>query len=91
MKRDLGEDKNSVQENLLALAIGQNCLTWMREFRISAHEKAIDSLAVRILEEIQRVVDDKSYSDPECFAQIERIVSVFRIYGIPSERHIEYD
>jgi len=56
----------------------------IQDFEIDA-DRIADSIAIRILAEIQRVVKDEKYSD---FEVVERIVCLFEQYGISAgERH----
>lgn len=46
-----------------------------------------ETRAVKALEEIRDVLNDDSYSDRECFYQIDAIVSILAGLGIYTHRH----
>lgn len=46
-----------------------------------------DSEALRVLEEIRRVLDDDTLDDPDCFNRIEAIVKAFHGHEISTSRH----
>lgn len=74
----------SVREELLAQAIGREALKYMDRENLA---QEADSEAIKILQEIQTVLDDDALDDPECFDRIERIVTAFHRHGIPTLRH----
>lgn len=47
----------------------------------------MDGQALRILEEIQRTLDDDTLDDPTCFKRIEKILTVLETNFLGSTRH----
>ena len=59
------------QEELTALVIGQAFLNQMKNHGVMQDIlAAVDSHAMRILEEIVRTLDDETLDDPECIQKI---------------------
>ncbi len=79
----------SVAEILYSQILGWEALRFLREEdeSFSKRVKEIDSRAVRVLEEIRTILDDETLDDPECFARIDRIVSVINESDIGTSRH----
>lgn len=75
-------------DELLARAVGWEIMTCLK--REQVWEKLVQAAegdAVRILDQIRRVLDDDSLDDPECFEKIEKIVQVFYANGLNTGRH----
>ena len=76
------------QEELTALVIGQAFLNQMKNHGVMQDIlAAVDSHAMRILEEIVRTLDDETLDDPECFEKIEKILPVLESIWLGSPRH----
>ncbi len=46
-----------------------------------------ESEAVKLIAEIQGILNDEALEDPECFRRIDAIVDAFHDRGIPTDRH----
>ena len=76
------------QEELTALVIGQAFLNQMKNHGVMQDIlAAVDSHAMRILEEIVQTLDDETLDDPECFKKIEKILTVLESNWLGSTRH----
>ena len=76
------------QEELTALVIGQAFLNQMKNHGVMQDIlAAVDSHAMRILEEIVRTLGDETLDDPECFQKIEKILTVLESNWLGSTRH----
>lgn len=75
-------------EDLTALVIGQAFMAHMKEMGVLKDIlAAVDGQALRILEEIQRTLDDDTLDDPTCFKRIEKILTVLETNFLGSTRH----
>ena len=78
----------SARGDMSALVIGQAVLAYFRDAGVLKDiYAAVDSRAVRIVEEIQRTLDDDTLDDPECFWKIERVMDVLEENWIGTSRH----
>lgn len=67
-------------------------LDQMEQIPSAAIEKAMESRAVRTLEAMRRILEDRRYTDPECFEIIDALVmQFFKELEIKVDRHSEYD
>lgn len=77
-------------ECLLAQAIGQMIVRLFRWTGDPDFTEMVDSEAVQLLKEIKAILADKEIDDPTCFEQIDAILHVLYLHGIPVDRHSEY-
>ena len=49
----------------------------------------MDSRAVRLLEEIQALLDDERLDDSTCFARMEEVLAAWNRAGLCANRHRE--
>ena len=76
------------QEELTALVIGHAFLNQMKSYGVMQDIlAAVDSQAMRILEEIVQTLDDETLDDPECFQKIQKILTVLESNWLGSTRH----
>ena len=74
---DLDDRERRIRETMTALSIGEAVLAYMRQAWVMQDiYRAVDSRAVRILEQIACILDDDTLDDPECVRRIEKIMSV---------------
>ena len=78
-----------IADSLYAQILGHEMLSHFKaeEGNILQRIREIDSMAVRILEEIRAILDDDAIDDPECFDRIDRIVSIYNKNDIGTSRH----
>ena len=81
------ENKPSISETLYAQAIGEEILKYVKDYNPQAIAREADSEAVRLLEEIQAILEDDSLDDPECFSRVDAIVRAFHRRHIQTGRH----
>lgn len=81
----------SVSESLMAGEIGRLALRWLREYEPTLLAQEVDTAAVRLLEQIRGISDDKTLSDPQCFYQIDLLTSAFFDAGLATTRHEEVE
>jgi len=80
-----------VSESLYAQSIGNAVLRWAKEYHPQLLAAQANSDAIFILQEIQRILDDDTLNDPECFYRIDAIVSTFHRAGLSTTRHSEVE
>lgn len=76
------------KEQFAAWAIGLEVVRYLK--RTDTLEKitsSMDSLAVKALMDIQRVVNDKTMDDPSCILRIESILCILTDNGLMGNRH----
>lgn len=76
----------SVPDCLWAQAVGEKLLEAAKS---QDWQKSIDSLAVRVLEELQTILDDPALDDCDCFARMEEVLAAWNRGGLRSTRHRE--
>lgn len=73
-------------------ALGKTIQSYMEKFQLSDLEKAMENRAIQTLEAIRRVLEDKTFDDPECFYRIDALVMLFfRELEINIDRHNELE
>ena len=77
----------SVSEALYAQTIGRDMMRYLRDYAPEVLDKAAESEAIRMLEEIRQILDDPDLEDSSCFMKIDAVVSAFLRAGIPVDRH----
>lgn len=79
---------HSIFEELYAQAIGTEVLKCLhREGLLKALAQETESAALRVLSEIQTILNDGTLDDPDCFRRIDDIVSAFHAQGLSTARH----
>ncbi len=53
--------------------------------------RQMDSNALALIAQIRDILNDKHFSDSECFYRIDDIVAAFYRAGVPVDRHWEVD
>ena len=79
--------QSSVSEVLCAQIIGQNVITHVRACSPDVLAQTVESEAIRLLEEIRRILNDPELEDSTCFMRIDAITSAFLGAGMPVDRH----
>ena len=77
----------SVSEALYAQIIGREVMRYIRDHAPDIFAQAVESEAIRLLEEIRQILNTPDLEDTTCFARIDAIVSAFLRSGIPVDRH----
>ena len=77
----------SIQDELYARAIGWQGLEYLRREHPGEVAEKLEGDALRILDKIQKILDDETLNDPECFEKIELIVKTFYANGLSTNRH----
>lgn len=82
----------TAHEEMVANTIGIQIMGEVMDYL--KHENTIPSIvqktesrAIKALEEIRQVLNDDTYSDRECFFQIDAIISILSDLGIYTHRH----
>lgn len=78
-----------ISEELYVQSLGWEVLRYLKreEGVLLNLYREVDSKALRVLEEIQRVLNDDTLDDPDCFNRIEAIVKTFSAHEISTSRH----
>ncbi len=84
---DMPFSEFSAAEELCAKALGQEMLRFARTYQARDLVQDINSRAVSLLADIQKVLNDPALDDPECFQRIDAIVDAFHRYGLSTSRH----
>lgn len=79
----------SIAEELYVQSLGWEVLRFLKreEGNLLSLCREADSEALRVLEEIRRVLDDDTLDDPDCFRRIEAVVKAFHADDISTTRH----
>lgn len=79
----------SIAEELYVQSLGWEVLRFLKreEGDLLRLYRETDSEALRVLEEIQHVLNDDTLDDPDCFQRIEAIVKAFHTHDISTSRH----
>lgn len=89
----LGEDAHlTAHEELVANSIALQIMGEVTEYlkhtdTIPRVIQQTETRAIKALEEIREVLNDDTYSDRECFYQIDAIISILSELGIYTHRH----
>ena len=75
-----------IQDQIWAQAVGE---VHLRTAKNQDWKEEVDTRAVRLLEEIQAVLDDDSLDDPACFRRMEELLAVWNRAGLTTIRHTE--
>ncbi len=73
-----------ISEQLWAQAVGAEML---KIAKAQDWQQAVESLAVRLLEDIQAILDDDRLDDPTCFVRMEEVLTRWNQAGLRSVRH----
>ena len=76
----------NVPDALWAQAVGEKML---EVAKAQGWHQGVESHAVRLLEEIQAVLDDDSLDDPTCFIRMEELLAKWNQAGLHTTRHSE--
>lgn len=83
---------NDISVALYHTALGKMVLDYTERIHPTVIEKAMNSRAIQTLEAIRRVLEDKTFDDPECFYRIDALVMLFfRELEINIDRHNELE
>lgn len=79
----------TIAEELYVQSLGWEVLRFLKreEGNLLNLYRETDSEALRVLEEIRRVLDDDTLDDPDCFRRIEAVVKAFHAHDISTTRH----
>lgn len=79
----------TIAEELYVQSLGWEVLRFLKreEGNLLNLYRKTDSEALRVLEEIRRVLDDDTLDDPDCFRRIEAVVKAFHAHDISTTRH----
>ena len=78
-----------IAEELYVQSLGWEVLRYLKreEGALLNLYREVDSKALRVLEDIQRILNDDTLDDPDCFNRIEAIVKAFHAHEISTSRH----
>ena len=78
-----------IEDELYARALGWEVLRYIQDQEDRLHNMKQDTEgdALRVLEQLKRILDDPTLDDPDCFLRIEHIVQAFYAHGISTTRH----
>lgn len=78
-----------IAEELYVQSLGWEVLRYLKreEGALLNLYREVDSKALRVLEDIQRVLNDDTLDDPDCFNRIEAIVKTFFAHEVSTSRH----
>ena len=77
----------TVIDALYSKMLGQAILEYAKHYDPSLLSAQMEGEAMKILQEIKFILDDKSLSDPECFGHISEIVDTLYRHGFFTSRH----
>ncbi len=77
-----------VSDGLWAQAVGEQML---KIAKAQDWERDVDSQAVRLLAEIQALLDDDRLDDPTCFQRMEDVLEKWNRAGLRTTRHREIE
>lgn len=88
---ELEQQAYSFSEDFYARSIGREVLTWAKSCapHLLGQQIAVDALL--LLKQIQSILNDDTYDDPECFYRIDAIVTAFHEAGLSTDRHWELE
>lgn len=80
--------EDSIFEELYAKAIGTQALKYLlKKGALKMLRQETESAALRVLSEIQTILNDDTLDDPSCFRRIEAVVNAFHAQGLSTTRH----
>ena len=85
------QSEPSISEELYARAIGHKLIKWAKEYDPNLLSRQVNTDAILLLTEIQRILNDETLDDPDCFYRIDAIVSAFHCAGLSTTRHWELE
>lgn len=86
------KQENDVPTGLYHASIGKMVMDHMERIHPAVISQAMENRAIRTLEAIRRVLEDKTLDDPECFYRIDALVMLFfRELEINIDRHNELE
>ena len=82
------ELSSSIQEELVVQAIGEEALGHLKQiWTLEWLAQAVEGQALKVLEDIRRVLNDENSDNPECFRRVQAIVNTLEANGIYTSRH----
>lgn len=85
------KELSDFSEELYARAIGKQVISWAKSCAPHLLGQQIAADALLLLKEIQSILNDDTYDDPECFYRIDAIVTAFHRAGLSTDRHWELE
>lgn len=80
--------EDSILGELYAQAIGTQVLKYLhKEGMLKMLAQETESAALRVLSEIQTILNDDALDDLSCFRRIEAVVNTFHAQGLSTTRH----
>ncbi len=77
----------NIAKNLYKNALGELAVKYLESLEPQEIRPLAESEAVKLIAEIQGILNDETLEDPECFRRIDAIVDAFHARGIPTDRH----
>lgn len=79
---------HSILEELYVQAIGTEVLKYLyKEGVLKTLAQETETAALRVLSEVQTILNGSTLDDPVCFRRIDAIVSAFHAQGLSTNRH----
>ena len=79
---------DSTFDEFFSYSIGREALRYLNsEENLSRLIQNAELDALRVLDQIKRILDNEALNDPECFQKIEAIVEIFHKKGLSTFRH----
>lgn len=78
-------------KDLYAKSIGDLILMYYESLSPSAVFQQAERNAFSLISEIRDILNDETLSDPDCFEQIDAIVTAFYQAGLSTSRHQEVE
>ncbi len=86
---DIGKEfYRDISDGLWAQAVGEQML---KIAKAQDWKQDVDSRAVRLLAEIQALLDDDRLDDPTCFRRMEDVLEKWNQAGLRTTRHQEIE
>lgn len=71
------DKKESLPVALYHAELGRMISTYVGRIHPAVIEKAMENRAIRTLETIRQILEDDRYDDPECFRQVDALITLF--------------
>ena len=81
----------SLLHDFYAHAIDREFSKWIKACDPNLLAQQVNFDAIRLLNEIQCILDNETLEDPDCFYRIDAIVAAFRQTGLSTTRHWELE
>lgn len=82
---------STVEESLIAQAIGWDFLQYAKQYDIHDLARQVDSDAVNLIKKIKAILDGTALDVSECFLRIDDIVKAFYNHNLDTSRHWELE